>query len=276
MSLQPQALFDMSGRTALITGAGTGIGLMIAKAYAAHGASVVLVGRRLEKLQNAQTEINALHSESVVEVIQGDVSTTAGINELFSAYAAEHESLDILVANAGIFRAEPVRWQKEMDVEEMSAQLTSSSFEDWTETCAVNTASPYHLAGAFLPLLAKGKDPTVIITSSIAGVHHSAVSANPSYAASKSAINHLTKILANRLSKFYVRVNALAPGFFPSEMNGPEAQKFFAQALAKVPARRYGNEEDMGQTAVYLATCKYIDGEVLVLDGGRSLAASGD
>ena len=82
--------------------------------------------------------------------------------------------------------------------------------------------------------------------------------------------------MANRLSKFYVRVNALAPGFFPSEINGPERMKSLVKVIEKVPARRYGTEEDMGQSAVYLATCKYVDGQVLVLDGGRSLAASGE
>lgn len=277
MSLRPEDLNDMSGMHALVTGAGTGIGLMIAKTYAMHGATVYLVGRREDKLKAAEIEIDLLKAPGRSVILPGDVSTKVGIERLKESYcsASHQDHLDVLVANAGIFRAETKKWDAALSVADLSAQMTSSSFDDWTESCAINTASPYHLTGSFLPLLAKAEHGNVIITSSIAGLHHSKISSNPSYSASKAAVNHLVRIMANRVARFYIRVNAICPGIFPSEMNRPESGAF-TSVLERMPAKRYGTEAEMGITAVFLAKCTYIDGQLIALDGGRSLTANGD
>lgn len=211
MALDPHSLNDMTGLHALVTGAGTGIGLNIARTYAAHGATVYLVGRRLEKLQEAKASVEKVKTSGKVVLIQGDVSNREGIDKVVEEYKSVSEAshLDVLVANAGIFRLEAESWNTNLDAEGLSKQLTSSTFEDWTETASINTTSFYILTGAFVPLLSKAKDGNVIVTSSIAGVHWSAKTSNPSYAASKVATNHLVKILANRLSSLYIRINAI-------------------------------------------------------------------
>jgi NAD(P)-dependent dehydrogenase (short-subunit alcohol dehydrogenase family) len=272
MSLSAAKLNDMTGLHVLVTGAGSGIGLMMAKTYAAHNATVYLVGRRKDKLEEAKGIIGA----SAI-VLQGDISSKAGLNALLEAYkkVSQTNHLDILVGNAGIFRGEAASWKADLDADEMSAQFLSSEYEGWTETASLNVASQYFLVGTFLPLLSAAEDGNVLITSSIAGLHWSPTSSNPSYSASKAAINHLVKVMANRLVGLYVRVNAIAPGIFPSELVTEETIKRMGAAIAKIPAKRMGEERDIGQAAVFCAMCRYLDGQVIAVDGGRSLNANG-
>lgn len=277
MSISSNAINDMSGLHAIVTGAGTGIGLMIARTYVSHGATVYLVGRRREKLEEAVASIVELKAPGKAVILQGDVSTKEGHSKLLASYqqVSSQDHVDVLVCNAGIYRGEQKQWSPELSVEEMSAQFLSSEADSWAETANVNTTSQYFLIGRFIPLLAKAKDGNVIVTSSIAGVHYSPSSSNPSYSASKAAINHLVKLMANRLSPIYIRVNAIAPGMFPSEINNAESQKRLAPAVKKIPAKRLGDERDMGQAALFLGMCQYCDGQILVVDGGRALGANG-
>ncbi|KAL0481795.1 short-chain dehydrogenase/reductase [Acrasis kona] len=275
MSMKSSSFGDLSGKTALITGGGTGIGLMIARAFVSNGARTIIVGRRIEKLESAKKTLDEeAGNGGSAEIMCGDVSTRSGIEKIVSDFeSGEQRVLDILVCNAGIYRSEEKSWNKSLSPEELSNQFLSSRTEDWIETLTVNTVSPYHLSGAFIPHLSRSSGPNIIVTSSIAGVHWSANSSNPSYSASKSAMNHLVKIMANRLAPIYIRVNAIAPGLFPSEMT--EDSPWIKQAITTVPAKRMGNDQEMGFTALYLANCGYINGQVLVVDGGRSLMASG-
>ncbi|CCG82967.1 Putative uncharacterized protein [Taphrina deformans PYCC 5710] len=277
MSISATSINDMSGLSVIVTGAGTGIGLMIGRTYVSHGATVYLVGRRREKLEEAVTSIEELKAPGKAVILQGDVSTQEGQSQLLSDYqnASGQDHIDVLVCNAGIYRGESKQWSPTLSVDEMSAQFLASEVDDWAETANVNVTSQYFLIGRFLPLLAKAKDGNVVVTSSIAGVHYSASSSNPSYSASKAAINHLVKLMANRLAPLYIRINAIAPGMFPSEMNNAESQKRLAPAVQKIPAKRLGNERDMGQAALFLSMCRYCDGQILVVDGGRSLGANG-
>ena len=271
------SLFDATDLHVLITGAGSGIGLMIAQAYYNHGAIVYLVGRRAEKLQEAQATISKSSSNGKIVILPGDVSTREGIEKLVSDFEKHSPSLDILVSNAGIYKKEAIPYKPIYTAEEMKAHFLSSSVEDFTETTAVNVAAAWHLSGAFIPHLQKAKAGNIIMISSINGVHWSASSSNPSYAASKVAVNHLTKIMANRLAPLYIRVNTIAPGMFPSEMNNSDTVKAYVAngTIAKIPAKRLGSADEMGSAALFLGTNSYVDGEVLVLDGGRSLVASG-
>lgn len=277
MSLTAASMNDMSGLHTIITGAGSGIGLMMAKTYAAHGATVYLVGRRLEKLQEAKKSIEESGVSGSVVTLQGDISTKEGHRKLLGDYttASGLDRLDILVANAGIIRKEGESWSPELDADAMSSLFLSTEAASWTETSDLNVASQYYLIGLFIPLLAKAKDGNVIVTTSIAGVHWSCTSSNPSYSASKAAMNHIVKLMANRLSQLYIRVNAIAPGIFPSELANEEVLKKLKSAVQKIPAKRVGEERDMGQAAVFLGMCRYCHGQVLVVDGGRSLAANG-
>lgn len=271
-------MFDMTGRTALVTGAGSGIGTMISQAYYDQGATVYLVGRRTEKLEEAKNTISQSTGKGNLIILPGDVSTRSAIQKLVSDFSKLSSKLDVLVSNAGILKKEGIPWKESLTAEEMSEHFLSSSVEDWTETTAINAAAMWHLSGALLPYLnASEHGGNIILISSINGVHWSASSCNPSYAASKAAANHLTKVMANKLRALYIRVNTIAPGMFPSEMNDEAAVKKYTKngTLNLIPAKRLGTSEEMGNAAVFLATNSYVDGQVLVVDGGRSLTASG-
>lgn len=272
-------MFDMTGRHALVTGAGSGIGTMISQAYYNQGATVYLVGRRPEKLEDARNTISKSNDgKGKLIVLPGDVSTREAILKLVADFSKHSSVLDVLVSNAGIIRTESVAWKESLSAEEMSEHFLSSSVEDWTETTTVNTTAMWHLSGAFLPFIQKSQHGgNILIISSINGVHWAASSCIPSYAASKAAANHLTKVMANKLRGLYIRVNTIAPGMFPSEMNNEAAIKRWEErgTLKLIPAKKLGTSEEMGSAAVFLATNSYVDGQVLVVDGGRSLTASG-
>jgi NAD(P)-dependent dehydrogenase (short-subunit alcohol dehydrogenase family) len=271
---------ELDGQTALITGGATGIGFMMAKKLFDEGAHVIISGRRKERLLDAQKQLTESADTGRVTCLPGDVSTKEGLDQLLADYTSQvGNTLDHLVCNAGILKADP-RYRDDLSVDDLVKQLTTTSFEDWQSSYACNTIAPYIMAGLFLPLLHSSRTGgNVIMTSSIAGVHWSAKSSNASYGASKAALNHLVKILANKLSPLYVRVNAIAPGLFPSEIvasGDAGVSEFVKQMESKVPAKRMGNAEEMGKAALFLATCTYMHGHVLVLDGGRSLRAGGE
>ncbi|ORY79501.1 hypothetical protein BCR37DRAFT_394223 [Protomyces lactucae-debilis] len=276
---------ELDGQNVLITGGGTGIGYMMAQQYFKEGAHVIISGRRLPVLEKAQSTLTADGSGTgtgtgKVSTLQGDVSTKEGLEKLVADYTTTIGStLDHLVCNAGILKIDP-RYRDDLSVDELVKQLTTTSFEDWQSSYACNTIAPYVLAGLFLPALHASKTGgNIIMTSSIAGVHWSAKSSNASYGASKAALNHLVKILANKLSPLYVRVNAIAPGLFPSEIvaaGDAGVSDMVKQMESKVPAKRMGNAMEMGKAALFLSTCTYMHGHVLVIDGGRSLRAGGE
>lgn len=251
---------------------------MISQAFYDQGATVYLVGRRAEKLEEAQKTISKSNRKGKLIVLPGDVSTREAILKLVTDLSKHSSVLDVLVSNAGIIVKEKVAWKESLNAEEMSEHFLSSSVEDWTQTFAVNTTAMWHLSGAFLPFIQKSQfGGNILLISSINGVHWAASSCTPSYAASKAAANHLTKVMANKLRGLYIRVNTIAPGMFPSEINNEANVKRFEESgtIKKIPAGKLGTSEEMGSAAVFLATNGYMDGQVLVVDGGRSLTASG-
>lgn len=274
------ALFDMTGYHCLITGAGSGIGAMIAETYHAQGATIYLVGRRVEKLQETKSAILADNSTGKGDIIilDGDVSTRQGIESLVSSYEKHTSHMDVLVSNAGVLKWEGKPWKETLNADEMKEHFLSSSVEDWTQTNTINVTAMWHLSGAFLPHLSRSQHGgSILITSSISGLHWSATTGVASYAASKAAVNHLTKLMANKLRGLYIRVNAIAPGIFPSDMNSEAIMKKHKEngTIDRIPAKTFGDRKHMGSAAVLFATNTYVDGQVLAVDGGRSLTANG-
>jgi NAD(P)-dependent dehydrogenase (short-subunit alcohol dehydrogenase family) len=278
------ALFNLKGRVALVTGGGSGIGLMITQALAVNGARVYIVGRTGEKLDAVAKQYNGDDIDGEIIPLQADVSKKEDVKRLYDQIAVREKCLCILVNNAGVSGA---TFQQEAQTpEEAKENLFSKSdatFEEWESIYRTNVAQIYFTTTAFLPLLAhsteehKDYSGTVINIASVSGLvkdpqHH------PAYNASKAAAIHLSRMLANMVAKnrFKIRINSISPGVFPSEMTtgvwGEDHKSYIQkQNHDKVPARRPGNEKDIARAVIHLVVNQYINGQCQVVDGGYSL-----
>ncbi|KAG7291425.1 hypothetical protein NEMBOFW57_001444 [Staphylotrichum longicolle] len=278
------SLFDLKGRVALVTGGGSGIGLMITQALAVNGAKVYIVGRTGEKLDKVVSTYNK-DIEGEIIALPGDVRKKDEVARLVKEIESREQCLCILVNNAGI-SSETVQPESE-SASEMKANLFDTSkttAQDWLDTYETDVVSMYFMTAAFLPLLQRSSERhphwsgTVINITSISGLiksaqHHFA------YNAAKGAASHLTRLLASEVASagHKIRVNALAPGVFPSEMTAGESDEFQKSHIekekyeGKVPAGRPGRDIDMAQGVLALACNQYIDGVTLVVDGGYAL-----
>lgn len=278
------SLFDLKGRVALVTGGGSGIGLMITQALAVNGAKVYIVGRTGEKLDKVVSTYNK-DIEGEIVALPGDVRKKDEVARLVKEIESREQCLCILVNNAGI-SSETVQPESE-SASEMKANLFDTSkttAQDWLDTYETDVVSMYFMTAAFLPLLQRSSERhphwsgTVINITSISGLiksaqHHFA------YNAAKGAASHLTRLLASEVASagHKIRVNALAPGVFPSEMTAGESDEFQKSHIEKekyedkVPAGRPGRDIDMAQGVLALACNQYIDGVTLVVDGGYAL-----
>ncbi|GAB1312449.1 hypothetical protein MFIFM68171_02659 [Madurella fahalii] len=278
-------LFNLKGRVALVTGGGSGIGLMATQALAVNGAKVYIVGRTKEKLDKVVETYNK-DIEGEIIALQGDVTKKDEVARLAKEIGSREQCLCILINNAGVSSA-TVQPESET-AGEMKQNLFDTdkvTERDWTDTYQTNVASLYFMTAAFLPLLQASSERhphwsgTVVNITSISGLvkgaqHHF------SYNASKAAAGHLTRMLAAEIaaSGHKIRVNAIAPGVFPSEMTADSSDEFQKSHLdrekyaSKVPAGRPGRDIDMAQAVLALTANQYIDGQTLVVDGGYTLS----
>ncbi|CAL3965360.1 unnamed protein product [Diplocarpon coronariae] len=253
------SVFNVKGKVALITGGGSGIGLMATQALAVNGAKVYIVGRTEEKLQSVVKN----HGQNIEE-----------ISGLVKEIESREKRLDILINNAGI--AGNTQQTEAKTAEEMKKNLfdaEGSTFDDWVNTYRTNVPQLFFMTSQH------GYSSTVINISSISGIvqasqHHFG------YNASKAAAIHLTKLLASEIAEngLKIRVNSIAPGVFPSEMTAGESgtdQKSHIEKekYEKVPAHRPGKDEDMAGAVLFVATNQYLNGQTVAVDGGYILHA---
>ncbi|KAH8588030.1 hypothetical protein B0O99DRAFT_525746 [Bisporella sp. PMI_857] len=278
------ALFNLKGRVALVTGGGSGIGLMITQALAVNGAKVYIVGRTGEKLETVANQYNGDDVDGEIIPLQGDVSKKEDIGRLYDEISKREKCLCILVNNAGTLGS--TFQQEAQSPEEARKNLFESddaNFEEWEKIYRTNVAQIYFTTTAFLPLLAhsteqhKDYSGTVINIASVSGLlkdsqHH------PAYNASKAAAIYLSRTLANIVAqnRFKIRINSISPGVFPSEMttggSGQDQKSHIPkEKYDKVPARRPGNEEDIARAVIHLVVNQYINGHNELVDGGYSL-----
>lgn len=270
---------------ALVTGGGSGIGLMCVQALAVNGAKVYIVGRTEEKLERV-VETHGKDIAGQIIPLTADITSKQDIKRLVKEIESREKCLCILINNAGVS-------SNSQTVEAKTAEETSKNLfddenetmEDWTDTYRTNVAQIFFMTTAFLPLLQKASDTqhgyssTVINISSISGLvkssqHHF------SYNASKGAAIHLTKLLAAEVASngLKIRINSIAPGVFPSEMTASESgdnQKSHIpkeKYAEKVPASRPGKDQDMAGAILFAATNQYLNGQTVVVDGGYLLA----
>lgn len=276
-------IFDVKDKIALVTGGGSGIGLMITQTLAVNGAVVYIVGRTEEKLEN----VVKYHGKDIagqIIPITGDVSSKEGVENIVKTIESKESRLDILVNNAGI--AAP-KTQTTADTPEALREnlLKPTSVEEWTSEYATNVVGPYLLTTGFLPLLQKatehtyGYSGTVVNISSISGLVRIS-QGHFSYNASKGAAVHLNKLLAAEIAKagFKIRINSIAPGVFPSEMTTGESGEDQKSQMPKehkegLPSGRPGNDKDMAAAILFVVGCQYLNGQTIAVDGGYLIQA---
>lgn len=285
--LKGSKLFDVSHVTALVTGGGTGIGLMITQALVANGAKVYITSRREEVLKKT-TEIYNTGPGQIIP-LKADVSEKDDVKRLYDEMCQkEPKGIQLLVNNAGIARDENTKFstngQPNMeDPQAISDHFLKSQPEQWADTMKTNVGSIYWMSMTFLPLLAKGGKVTpgyssqVINVSSISGYMKGSSSGQFAYASSKAAATHLSRMLATIFMGTKVRVNTIAPGVFPSEMttgSSDEDNKSRIESGMSNPAGRPGADTDMAATVLMLAGPGgvFYNEQVLYPDGGSTLS----
>ncbi len=250
-------LFDVSGRTALVTGGSRGIGLMIARGLVQAGARVIVSSRKAGDVEAAAQELAELGE---CHAIPADISTPEGARALAEAVGAHFANLDILINNAG------ANW---------GAPLEEFPASGWEKVLNTNVAGVFHLTVALLPRLreaARAEHPARVVNiGSIDGLR-APVMDNYSYSASKAAVHMLTRHFAKRLAAEHITVNAIAPGPFESKMmafllDDPETREMIAQ---QVPLGRIGHPDDVAGLTLFLCSRagSYLTGAVIPLDGG--------
>jgi NAD(P)-dependent dehydrogenase (short-subunit alcohol dehydrogenase family) len=256
-------LFSVAGKTALVTGAATGIGRMVATGLVRAGAHVMIASRKGKDCTKVANDLNALGGSGHAEGFAGDVSSEAGIAALVAEVKARTEHLHILVNNAGI------SW---------GAPLQDFPYHAWAKVFGVNVTAVFHLTRELLPLLdaaASQEDPARVINlGSVMGTQPLADDAY-SYAASKAAVHHLTRTLAIEFAARHITVNAFAPGPFQSRMTAfATATEEQAKHVGNhVPLGRIGVADDIAGATLYLCSRagSYVTGAILPIDGGQSV-----
>ncbi|KAK0442240.1 short-chain dehydrogenase [Desarmillaria tabescens] len=273
---------SLSGRVGLVTGGGTGIGFMIAKAFAANGAKVYITGRRSDVLEKAAASITGIPGSIVP--LQMNVTDEESVKAGAKLIEGIDGRLDILVNNAGFGGSlrDPNFAEKKLAA---SDPFEPETVQNWMDIFALNTIAPFFVVRAFQSLLIKGAYSRPQGTSSVINVSSAGAKINTpvkvgclGYGPTKAALEKLTLVLGTSFAGrgIPIRVNALEPGLFPSEMATPEVMSMInAEPLpgfgAPIPARRPGTEAEMGMTAIYLAVSDYTNGAILSVDGGVAL-----
>ena len=247
--------FDLSGRLALVTGGGSGLGFAMAEGLARAGARVVLNGRNRAKLEAAAQRLVADgHAATICAFdVTDEAAVNAGIAETESAIAP----IDILVNNAAFNNRKP---------------LQEYSYVEWRALQAANLDGPFLVIRAVLPgMQARGRGKIINVCSLASDIGRPHIVA---YATSKGALKMLTRALAVEAAPYNVQVNGIAPGFFKTEMNAPliANAEFSAWVGKRTPAGRWGEPPEIAGAAVFLASsaADYVTGHLLYVDGGFS------
>ena len=246
-------MFDLSGMTALVTGASGGIGSAIAKALAGQGARIALSGTRQEALEAVAAEIGG---DPVI--LTANLSDAAEVDGLVPRAVEALGKLDILVNNAGVTRDNLAMRMKD---------------EEWSDVIRINLEAAFRLSRAALKPMMRARFGRIVSITSVVGATGNPGQAN--YAASKAGIVGMSKALAQEVATRGITVNCVAPGFIRSAMTDalPEAQR--ENLLGKVPAGRLGEGEDVGAAVAYLASREagYLTGQTLHVNGGMAMFA---
>ncbi|WP_326524602.1 3-oxoacyl-[acyl-carrier-protein] reductase [Sphingomonas sp.] len=244
-------MFDLTGMTALVTGASGGIGSAIARALAAQGARLAVSGSNADKLEAFRAGLGGDHV-----ALPCDLSDGAAVDALVPRAVEALGKIDILVNNAGVTRDNLAMRMKD---------------DEWDQVIRVNLEAAFRLARAAAKPMMKARFGRIVSITSVVGATGNPGQVN--YAASKAGLVGMSKALAQELASRGITVNCVAPGFIRSAMTDvlPEAQK--AALLTRIPAGDLGSGEDIGAAVVYLASREagYVTGQTLHVNGGMAM-----
>ncbi|UCD77438.1 MAG: glucose 1-dehydrogenase [Desulfobacterales bacterium] len=246
--------FNLSGKSGIVTGAGSGIGRAIAGGLAEAGAEVVVAGRNLAKLEKTVREYSGAGGRLVPLTV--DMKHRESIQSLVDRTVSEFGKINFLFNNAGTIHRQPSE---------------EHSSEAWDEVLQVNLTGPFLLAQAVARVMIskriKGK---IINTSSLIAVFGGKTV--PSYAASKGGLSQLTKAMCNDFGQYGINVNAIGPGWVKTELTQAlqKNEERYTEITARIPLGRWADPQDLAGTAVFLASAAsdYISGQVIFVDGG--------
>ncbi len=245
---------QLKNKVAVITGSSRGIGATTAVKMAESGAKVVINYPFAEEKENAESvknEIESLNQKAMI--VKGNVADSKDAKNIISETKKEFGKIDILVNNAGITRDNLLLRMKE---------------EEWDQVLDVNLKGVFNCTKAVLRIMMKQKSGKIINLASVVGIMGNAGQAN--YSASKAGVIGFTKSMARELSSRNIKVNAVAPGFIQSKMTDELSEDVKENMLETIPLNKFGNQEDVANTIIFLASDKsnYITGQVINIDGG--------
>ncbi len=248
-------LFDIAGKTALVTGGSRGIGLMIARGYVEAGAHVYISSRKADVCDEVAAELSKI---GTCTSIPADLSRDGECERLAAAVAPRETRLDILVNNAG------ATW---------GAPLADYPADAWDKVMTLNAKSPFLLTRALVPALeaaGTADDPARVINIGSIDAIQVPLLETYAYSTSKAAVHQLTRHLARQLGPRNITVNAIAPGPFESKMMAATLRDFGDSIARSSPLGRIGRPDDMAGVAIYLASRAgaYVTGAVIPVDGG--------
>jgi len=245
-------MFSLKDKVAVVTGAGRGIGLAIARTFAEAGARVAVVSRTETNAASAAAAINADFPGSAIPYAV-DVASADAVAAMAKQVIADFGTVDILVNNAGLTR---------------DGLVLRMSNDDWDAVLNTNLKGAFHTVKAFQRTLLRQKDARIINIASVIGVIGNAGQAN--YAASKAGLIGFTKSIAREFASRGVTANAIAPGFIATDMTNVLSEEVRSAVAQKIPLGFLGEVNDIAAAALYLASpaARFVTGQVLTVDGG--------
>ena len=253
-------MFDLKGRVAAVSGASSGLGQQMARAFAKQGANLAIMARRVERLESFKKELEKEYKVKVI-AIKCDVTNTDEINAAAKQVEKEFGKVDILLNCAGSAK---------------NNDTLNMTDEEWDFTIATDETSVFKMTRAFGNIMKKNNYGRIINIASIYGLVGNAEIPTIAYHASKGAVVNFTRAAACELAKDGITVNAICPGFFYTELTTETLDSDFFKTFANnhVPMGRYGKEGELDAAAVFLASeeARYVTGVILPVDGGYTAA----
>src|SRR6201997_2525004 len=249
-------LFDLTGRVAIVTGGSIGLGRQMAEGLSEMGASLVLCARKKERCLQAAEELQKLGVE--ILALGCDVKQPASIQEVVDATVKKFGRIDILINNAGTSWGAPVE---------------AMTLEQWNKVIETNLTGTFLFSQAVGKVMITQRRGKIINIASVAGLRGSPPRFSAiGYSSSKGAVIIFTRDLACKWGMHNIQVNAIAPGWFPTDMSGKVIERNREMLLAGIPLGRFGGQDDLKGAAVFLASdaSNFVTGNILVVDGGQS------